>query len=70
MRVEALPAYVWRVAVSGDLVHHPDVMYASALDAFEVSAASPFHRHVDGEPLPLSDHVRFSVVPNVLGVRT
>jgi diacylglycerol kinase family enzyme len=69
MRVEALPVYVWRVAVSGDLVHHPDVLYATHLAEFEVSAGRAFHRHVDGEPLPLAEHVRFDVVPSALNVR-
>ncbi|MGH2820912.1 MAG: diacylglycerol/lipid kinase family protein, partial [Actinomycetota bacterium] len=29
MKIEALPFYVWRVAISGNLVHHPDVVYHS-----------------------------------------
>ena len=69
MRVEALPAYVWRVAVSGDLVHHPDVLYASDLTELEVTAARPFHRHVDGEPVTLSDRATFGVVPGALSVK-
>ncbi len=69
MRVEALPFYAWRVAVSGDLVHHPDAFYASDLDNFEIVAEKPFHRHVDGEPLPPAHSARFEVVRDVLKVQ-
>jgi diacylglycerol kinase family enzyme len=57
------------VAVSGDLVHHPDVFYASDLDRFELSSDKPFHRHVDGEPLPPTHRVVFEVHPAALKVR-
>ncbi|HEV2754857.1 MAG TPA: diacylglycerol kinase family protein [Actinomycetota bacterium] len=69
MRIEALPFYAWRSVVSGDLVHHPDTFYASGLDGFEVSAAEPFARHVDGEPLEPATSASLSVVPDVLKVR-
>lgn len=69
MRIESLPAYVWRVAVSGDLVHHPDVFYASDLESFELSSEKPFYRHVDGEPLPPVHSVKFEIAANALRVR-
>jgi diacylglycerol kinase family enzyme len=68
MRIEALPAYAWRCLVTGDLVRHPDAFYESNLDWFEVRADRPFHRHVDGEPLPAARSARFSIVPNILKV--
>lgn len=69
MRIESLPAYAWRVAISGDLVHHPDVFYASDLEHFELSSEKPFHRHVDGEPLPPTHNVTFEVDSSALKVR-
>ncbi len=69
MRIESLPAYAWRVAVSGDLVHHPDVFYASDLENFELRSEKPFHRHADGEPLPPVHGVKFEIVANALRVR-
>jgi diacylglycerol kinase family enzyme len=69
MRIEALPLYVWRSVVSGDLVHHPDTFYASDLDAFEVTAAEPVARHVDGEPLDPATSASLSLVPRILKVR-
>ena len=68
MRLEALPLYAWRVAVSGDLIQHPDAFYEADLQTFEVSAEEPFSRHVDGEPLPPSRTARFSVEPDILKV--
>jgi diacylglycerol kinase family enzyme len=68
MRLEALPLYIWRVAVSRDLVHHRDAFYQSDLASFEVVAHKPFNRHVDGEPLPPADRVSFSVVKDALRV--
>lgn len=68
MRIEAFPMYAWRCLVSGDLVHHKDSFYASDLGEFELSADEPFHRHVDGEPLPLASEVRFRMAPEVLRV--
>ena len=67
MRVEALPVYAWR-AVTGHLVHHPDVLYESDLNGFEIEAEKPFARHVDGEPLPAASRARFEVVPDILKV--
>jgi diacylglycerol kinase family enzyme len=68
MRFEALPLYFWRVAVSGDLIHHRDAFYASDLQSFEIVADEPFSRHVDGEPLPPADRVAFALVPDALRV--
>ena len=68
MRLEALPLYAWRVAISGDLIQHPDAFYEADLQTFEVSAEEPFSRHVDGEPLPPSHTARFTVEPDILKV--
>ncbi|MDQ4095624.1 MAG: hypothetical protein M3174_05395 [Actinomycetota bacterium] len=68
MRLEALPLYAWRVAVSGDIVDHPDAFYRSDLETFEVSAEEPFSRHVDGEPLHRVRRARFTVERDVLKV--
>lgn len=69
MRIEAFPAYAWRAAVSGDLIHHDDVVYASDLEGFELSGDRPFSRHVDGEPLPPRSSARFRVVRDILRVQ-
>lgn len=69
MRLEALPFYVWRVALSGDLIHHPDAFYASDLGSFEVTSEKPFSRHVDGEPLPPATSARFQIVRDILKVQ-
>lgn len=69
MKLEALPLYMWRIAVSGDLVHHPDVFYACDLTTFEVTSDRWFHRHVDGEPLSPARAARFSIVADALRVR-
>lgn len=69
MRLEALPFYAWRVAVSGDLVHHRDVFYRSDLSSFELRSEAPFRRHVDGEPLAPTRVARFSVERDVLRVQ-
>ena len=68
MRLEALPLYAWRVAISGDIVDHPDVLYHSDLQSVEISADEPFSRHVDGEPLHRVRRARFTVEPNALKV--
>ncbi|HEX2295222.1 MAG TPA: diacylglycerol kinase family protein [Actinomycetota bacterium] len=68
MRVEALPLYAWRAAISGDLVHHRDTFYASDLASFEVRAEEPFARHVDGESLEPATSARFEVVADALEV--
>ena len=68
MRIEALPTYAWRVAVSGDIAHHSDVFYRSDLEGFQVSSEDPFSRHVDGEPLTPVRRVRFSVERDILEV--
>ena len=69
MRLEAFPVYAWRAAVSGDLIHHDDVFYASDLEAFELHGDRPFSRHVDGEPLPPRSSARFRVVRDALKVQ-
>ena len=68
MRIEAFPNYAWRCLVSGDLVHHRDAFYACDLPKFELAAEEPFHRHVDGEPLPVDTDVQFRIEPDVLNV--
>jgi diacylglycerol kinase family enzyme len=68
MRIEAFPVYAWRCLFSGDLVHHKDAFYESDLTKFELSSEEPFHRHVDGEPLPLAKQVTFRVEPDILRV--
>ena len=68
MRLEALPFYAWRVAVSGDLVDHQDAFYRPDLQGFEVTAEEPFSRHVDGEPLAPTRNARFSVEHDILKV--
>jgi diacylglycerol kinase family enzyme len=69
MRVEALPVYAWRCMVSGDLIHHRDAFYRTGLTDFEVVSETPFHRHVDGEPLAPSTHARFSLERDILNVK-
>lgn len=69
MKIEALPLYVWRVAISGDLVDHPDVVYESNREAFQIASDRPFATHVDGESLHPAERVRFSVVRDILEVR-
>jgi diacylglycerol kinase family enzyme len=69
MRLEALPVYVYRVAVSGDLVRHQDAFYASDQEKFELVAEEPFSRHVDGEPLSPARSAHFSVERDALRVR-
>jgi diacylglycerol kinase family enzyme len=69
MRIETLPLYAWRVAVSGDLVHHGDALYVNDVDHFELSSAQPFARHVDGEPLAPARAAHFTVVKDALRVR-
>ncbi|MFN2390283.1 MAG: diacylglycerol kinase family protein [Actinomycetota bacterium] len=69
MRVEALPFYFWRVAVSGDLIHHADAFYRTDLTSFEIEGDRPFPRHVDGEPLEPATSARFSMVPAAIRIR-
>jgi diacylglycerol kinase family enzyme len=69
MHIESLPFYVWRVAVSGDFVHHRDAFYASDVNEFELSSQQPFARHVDGEPVAPACSARFGIVPDALRVR-
>jgi diacylglycerol kinase family enzyme len=60
---------VYRVAVSGDLVTHPDAFYASDQEKFELLAEEPFGRHVDGEPLSPTRSAHFSIERDALRVR-
>jgi diacylglycerol kinase family enzyme len=69
MRIEMLPIYVWRVAVSNDFARHGDAFYASDLDKFELTSEDSFARHVDGEPLAPSTSASFSIVRDALKVR-
>ena len=69
MRIETLPLYAWRVAVSGDLVHHGDAFYANDIEEFELFSKQPFARHVDGEPLAPACSARFRLVRGALRVR-
>ncbi len=68
MKIEALPLYVWRTAVSQDFVTHRDAFYRSDLEELEVVSAALFQRHVDGEPLPAASRSRFSVAEGALKV--
>ena len=69
MKVEALPLYIWRSVVSGDLVHHDDAFYANDLAEFSLRSTTPFLLHVDGEPLPPATSVSFSLVKDILRVQ-
>jgi diacylglycerol kinase family enzyme len=69
MRLEALPSYVWRVAVRGDVTGHEDVFWAADLEGFELHSERSFHRHVDGEPLPPAMRARFRIAPGMLEVQ-
>lgn len=69
MKIEALPLYIWRSVISGDLIHHDDAFYASDLTEFAIHSEEPFLRHVDGEPLSPATSARFSLVKDVLKVK-
>ncbi len=69
MRLEALPLYVWRCIVSGDLVDHADVLYESDLHGFDLESELPFYRHVDGEPLGRATSATFAVQRDALRVK-
>ena len=68
MRLEALPSYAWRVALTKDIARHPDAFYQADLESFEISADEPFSHHVDGEPLPPTSTARFSLARDILNV--
>jgi diacylglycerol kinase family enzyme len=68
MRVEALPFYVWRSVLSGDVSGHRDAFHASDLHSFDIAADKPFARHVDGEPVSSSDTAHFTLVRDALRV--
>jgi diacylglycerol kinase family enzyme len=69
MRVQALPFYVWRSVMSGDVSGHRDAFHASNLESFEVVAERPFARHVDGEPVAPSSSAHFTLVRDALTVQ-
>ncbi|HEX2240346.1 MAG TPA: diacylglycerol kinase family protein [Actinomycetota bacterium] len=68
MKIEALPIYIWRTAISNDFAEHRDAFYVANLRDLEVEAPAPFHRHVDGEPLPPATSSRFSMAEGALGI--
>jgi diacylglycerol kinase family enzyme len=68
MRIEALPLYMWRVAVSRSFDGDANVVYETDLEDFLLEADQPFKRHVDGEPLPPARTARFSIAKDVLKV--
>lgn len=61
MRIEALPFYAFRAAISGDVSRHKDALYRHDLEGFTIASSKPFKRHVDGEPLEESKSATFSV---------
>jgi diacylglycerol kinase family enzyme len=69
MRIEMLPAYMWRVVVSNDFADHGDAFYENDLEKFEITSDDEFARHVDGEPLPTASSARFAIVRDALTVR-
>ena len=69
MRIEALPAYAWRIAVTGDMIEHPDVHYEHDQAEFEVESEQPFSRHVDGEPLAPATSAHFRIHHDALRVK-
>lgn len=68
MRLEALPWYAWRSAISGDISKHPDAFSLHEAGEFTITSETPFHRHVDGEPLPLATETAFSMESGALTV--
>ena len=68
MRIESLPWYTFR-SLGGKLVGHRDAVYEKDLTGFEIRSETPFHRHVDGEPLEPTTSTRLSLAPNALRVR-
>ena len=69
MKMEALPLYIWRSVVTGDLVHHDDAFYVNDLAEFSLRSDTPFLIHVDGEPLAPAGEVSFSLVKDILRVQ-
>jgi diacylglycerol kinase family enzyme len=68
IRIEALPVYVWKVAVTGHFGGHGDAFCAHDLDRVELAADRPFGRHVDGESVARASSATFSVVRDALAV--
>ena len=68
MRIESLPWYTFR-SLGGNLTKHRDAVYEKDLQGFEIRAETPFHRHVDGEPLEPATYTRLTLAPKALRVR-
>jgi diacylglycerol kinase family enzyme len=68
MRIESLPWYTLR-SLGGKLTGHRDAVYEKDLTEFEIRSETPFHRHVDGEPLEPSTSAHFSLARGALKVR-
>ena len=60
MRIESLPWYTFR-SLGGKLAGHRDAVYERDLSEFEIRSETPFHRHVDGEPLEPATSTRLSL---------
>lgn len=69
MRIEALPSYVLRTAVLGDVSGHPDALVLHDLERCEISSEQPFHRHVDGETLPPTASLTIELARRALWVK-
>lgn len=69
MRIEALPLYAFRAAITGDLSRHGDAFYSSDLEGFTITSDEPFKRHVDGEPMGEATRAEFTLVRDILRVR-
>jgi diacylglycerol kinase family enzyme len=68
MRIEQLPWYAFVTAIEGNLTKHSEAFYRSDLRSFRVTAAKPFARHTDGEPLAKSTEASFSVEDGAIRV--
>jgi diacylglycerol kinase family enzyme len=68
MRIEALPWYAWDALVNGDLSRHSDALVWNDAMNFTLTSDTPFHRHVDGEPLPISHAAHFELAREALKV--
>lgn len=68
MRLEQLPWYAFITTIEGNLTKHPEAFYRSDLKTFRVTAAKPFARHTDGEPLAKTTESVFSVVDKAIRV--
>lgn len=68
MKIEALPWYTFRAAVTGDLTSHRDAVYVRDRKVMTLTAERPFKRHVDGEPLPPASTTQVTWHPEALRV--